>query len=312
MYTTSRIYLQNTILSGNNFNGNPINCTALYGGVIESNGYNIIDNTFGCSLSATTGDKFNVDPHISTLLPELGYHPLFSNSPAIDAGNNSTCVGTTDQRGVARFDGNGDLIITCDIGAFEYVTPGIASQIVHVSGNNQHSTPNSAFPIPLKVAATDNQGNPVSGVSITFTAPSSGPSGTFADTNTNTADPVITGLDGIATAPQFTANGELGSYNVLASSIESTAVFNFENVLWYVAPGGNDSSDCKNVLSPCATINGALQKSFSGNKILVAQGTYFDDLIWLKKNITISGGWDAGTFTTQSEFSTIDGQTTIK
>jgi predicted outer membrane repeat protein len=44
---------------------------------------------------------------------------LSSGSPAIDAGNNATCT-PTDERGVARVDGNGDGSLVCDIGAFEF------------------------------------------------------------------------------------------------------------------------------------------------------------------------------------------------
>lgn len=36
---------------------------------------------------------------------------------------------------------------------------------------------------------------------------------------------------------------------------------------WYVAPGGNDSNDCLNPATTCATINGALGKASSGDTI---------------------------------------------
>jgi hypothetical protein len=45
---------------------------------------------------------------------------LGPGSPAIDAGNNATCL-ATDQRGAPRADGNGDGGVVCDIGAFEFV-----------------------------------------------------------------------------------------------------------------------------------------------------------------------------------------------
>ena len=43
---------------------------------------------------------------------------LLPGSPAVDAGSNGTCL-ATDQRGVARTDGDGDGTVTCDIGAYE-------------------------------------------------------------------------------------------------------------------------------------------------------------------------------------------------
>jgi hypothetical protein len=79
-----------------------------------------------------------------------------------------------------------------------------------------------------------------------------------------------------------------------------------------VAPGGDDSNDCLNPATPCATINGVLNKPgfVAGDTTLVAEGTYVgigDEVVLLDKDVTLSGGWD-GTFTTQSGISTIDGE----
>ena len=82
------------------------------------------------------------------------------------------------------------------------------------------STPVAEAPIkgsftPLAVTAMDAYNNPVWGVGMTFTAPTSGPSGTFSSgTSTIT---VVTGSDGVASAP-FTANQIPGSYLVFASA----------------------------------------------------------------------------------------------
>jgi len=81
---------------------------------------------------------------------------------------------------------------------------------------------------------------------------------------------------------------------------------------WYVAPNGDDSNSCSSASTPCATINGALNKSgfVAGDTILVATGVYTDtgdQVVLLEKSATLSGGWNAG-FTEQSGMSTIDGQ----
>ena len=48
-------------------------------------------------------------------------HALPLSSPAIDAGDPAYCP-ATDQRGVSRpFDGNGDGLAICDIGAYECI-----------------------------------------------------------------------------------------------------------------------------------------------------------------------------------------------
>lgn len=80
---------------------------------------------------------------------------------------------------------------------------------------------------------------------------------------------------------------------------------------WYVAPGGNDSNTCLSVGSPCATINGAIGKTTSGDTIKVAVGTYTattgSEVVLINKDITLSGGWNSG-FTTQSGMSALDAE----
>jgi hypothetical protein len=81
---------------------------------------------------------------------------------------------------------------------------------------------------------------------------------------------------------------------------------------WYVASSGSDNNDCQNFATPCATINGALNKGgfAAGDTILVATGVYTgtsSEVVLLNKDANVSGGWDAA-FTTQSGRATIDGQ----
>ena len=83
--------------------------------------------------------------------------------------------------------------------------------------------------------------------------------------------------------------------------------------VWYVKNGGNDSSDCQTPAAACASINAALAKPgfVAGDTIRVAVGTYTGtgiQVVLINKDATLSGGWDAATFTTQSGMATIDGQ----
>ncbi len=73
-----------------------------------------------------------------------------------------------------------------------------------------------AYPTNLSVKVTDAGGIPVSGVSVTFTAPAAGASGTFSD-STNTIA-VSTNGSGIANAGTFVAGGLLGGYTVSATA----------------------------------------------------------------------------------------------
>src|SRR5207247_584960 len=59
----------------------------------------------------------------------------------------------------------------------------------------------------------DVAGNPVPNATVTFTAPASGPSGSFAG-SLNTA---ITNASGVATSPATTANGIFGSFAITAN-----------------------------------------------------------------------------------------------
>lgn len=220
------VTLKNSIIAGNGPVGDCFNDGG-YAGTVTSEGFNLIGTNLNCTL--TTTDLVNVDPVLSTFLPMQGYHPLRAGSPAIDAGNPAGCTAqdgtllTSDQRGVDRVD-------TCDIGAYEYTTPGPAARLSAAGGDDQRTGTSSAFPELIRAAALDGQGSPVSGISIDFIAPENGPSGTFADTGTNSTS-VVTDESGIAAASVFTANSLAGAYLVLASTTGlGSAEFNLEQV----------------------------------------------------------------------------------
>jgi hypothetical protein len=79
----------------------------------------------------------------------------------------------------------------------------------------QAAVVNTAFAVPLAVDVRDAAGHLVQGVSVTFTAPGSGPSGHFGSSTSVT---VVTNAAGRATAPTFTANTLAGSYLVMAQA----------------------------------------------------------------------------------------------
>jgi hypothetical protein len=85
---------------------------------------------------------------------------------------------------------------------------GTAATITATAGTPQSATINTAFATGLQATVKDAGGNPMSGVTVTFTAPASGASGKFGGSATATA---VTNSLGIATAPTFTANGTAGA-----------------------------------------------------------------------------------------------------
>jgi len=139
---------------------------------------NNIDDAVSCGLSEPNSLS-NTDPLLDPAGLQDNGGPtqtiaLLAGGPALNAGNDAACP-STDQRGIVRPQGT-----NCDIGAYE--SRGFTSGIP--SGTPQSAVINTAFGTPLGVSVTSTFGEPVDGGVITFTAPSSGPSLTFAPTAT--------------------------------------------------------------------------------------------------------------------------------
>ena len=92
--------------------------------------------------------------------------------------------------------------------------PLVPATIAATGGTPQTATVTKAFAQPLMATVLDSGGNPVSGVVVTFNAPGSGASGTFACSG-NTA---VTNGQGVATSQVFTANTKSGKYAVTATA----------------------------------------------------------------------------------------------
>jgi CSLREA domain-containing protein len=110
---------RNTIIANNSASSGPD-----FRGTLNSQGYNLIGNTSGTTITGTTtGNILNQDPKLAPLGDYGGptqTHALLLGSPALNAGNNSLATDqngnplATDQRGAARV-ANGIV----DIGAYE-------------------------------------------------------------------------------------------------------------------------------------------------------------------------------------------------
>jgi hypothetical protein len=113
------VYVQNTIIANNASND--------FAGTLISQGYNLIGNTNGCTLTNDlTGNIYGVDPLLGPLQYNGGItltHALLPGSPAIDAGP-ANAAPFTDERGLARPQGAAD-----DIGAYEYSAVPMPGQV---------------------------------------------------------------------------------------------------------------------------------------------------------------------------------------
>ena len=302
--------IQNSIVAGNTAGSGSPDCSESGLG-ISSAGYNLIGNTTGCLFTPATGDLVNVNPKLARLIGQPGYHPLIASSPAIDAGNPAGCTSSTgpltaDQRGVSR-DGH------CDIGAFEYVTPGPAASITAVSGTPQHAPPLTSFSEPLLAIVQDIDGNLITTGIVTYTAPASGPGGSFASSGTYSSTVPLNEY-GLAQASTFTNNAQLGIYSVMASmaGVSTPATFTLGTNLRHVSASGLDLNDCLTPATACATITGALSKQnfLPEDKVLVGAGTYQgtgDNVVILDKSVHLLGGWNID-YTAQTGAAVIDGQ----
>ncbi len=185
---------------GNNLIGISTGITGITNGV---NGNQV--GTSGTPLNPQLGALANNGGPTATMLPG-------GNSPALGAGNPAGFLNTdTDQRGTGFLRLRNSVI---DIGAVQL--QGVA--LTATAGTPQSAGAGATFATNLAATATESCAacaSAVPGVTVTFTAPGSGPSGTFAG-GVNTA---VTNSSGVATAAAFTANMIAGGpYTVSASA----------------------------------------------------------------------------------------------
>jgi hypothetical protein len=226
-----------------------------------SNAFNITVGAiaqFGVSApgSATAGTAFNVTltaqdagGNTVTSYPS-GSHTFAFSGPATSPGAPGTAtapsypgtvtfgVGTgTGSASVTLYDAQTVQLTATSAGisgtsANITVSAAGAGKIGVISGAGQTATVSSAFTNPLVAVVTDNYGNGVQGVSVTFAGPASGASETFAaagcTSNPHTYSCVATtGANGQATSSTMTANATTGTYNVVGSATGVAGTVNF-------------------------------------------------------------------------------------
>lgn len=164
--------------------------------------------------------------------------------------------------------------------------------ITATSGSSQSATTNAAFQNPL-VATVTTGGTPTSGVTVTFAAPGSGASGSFAGGVTT----ATTNSSGVATSPAFTANSQIGSYMVTASvsGASTPASFSLTNT---VPPGPAlaDGTYVFSVTGEATTAQGSSPYYFLAGTFTVSGGTitggeqdYVDSFIYGTQDAITSG-----------------------
>ncbi len=103
-----------------------------------------------------------------------------------------------------------------NIDANSSFVPNVPDSIIAISGGSQSTYINAPFANQFVAQVLDNGGNPVSGVDVTFSAPTTGASGLFSDADKKFTT-IATDINGYATAPIFFANKVAGTYTVNAT-----------------------------------------------------------------------------------------------
>ena len=210
----TNITLKNTISVGN-FG------VDIEGTVNAASNNNLIGDGSGGLTNGTNGNivgtsASKINPLLGALADNGGptkTRALLPGSPAINAASNADAP-AADQRGIAR-----PQQTTADIGAFE--SRGFTLAVS--GGNNQNADNTAKFANPLSVTVSSANNEPVTGGTVTFTAPGNGASATFG---TNPATIISNG----SASTTATANNTAGSYIVTASATGGAPVnFNLTN-----------------------------------------------------------------------------------
>src|SRR5581483_3724067 len=182
-----------------------------------------IGTVFPNSFQVFVSDSNNVPLNglsVTFLAPANGASGTFS-------GGSLSATAATNSNGIATapaFTANnisGGYSVTANIpgkalpASFGLVNLAVPSVVTATEGTPQSALPGATFSIPFKVTVRDSNNNLLSGINVTFTSPSAGPSGTFAGNVTSAI--VVTDFNGVAVAPSFTANNKAGNYTVTAS-----------------------------------------------------------------------------------------------
>jgi hypothetical protein len=198
-------------------------------------------NTAFASLVATvtSGGSAAKGVTVTFTAPSSGASGTFTGgkttvTQATDASGNAsvtlTANGTTGTYSVTATAPN--ITGTATFSLTNIAPPG--GTITATAGTPQSAAINTPFAAVLQ-ATIMSGGAPVVGVKVTFAAPSSNASGTFASSKTAT-ETDTTDSSGVAKSSVFTANGTFGSYTVTASppttsGISGTATYNLTNTV---------------------------------------------------------------------------------
>jgi uncharacterized delta-60 repeat protein len=209
------------------------------GSIVATSGSNqnvFINGSFGQPLVVTVYDTNN-NPASSQVVtftaPGSGASGKFTNNAQVYTGTTDASGRVTSTTFIANaITGtyNVTAVAAGIVGSANFtLTNNPLGSVVAISGSGQSTLVTNRFPQSLVATVYDPSNNPVSGQSVTFTAPGSGASGKFSN-NSQVIAPT-TDASGRVTITTFTANSVSGTYNITATvpGITGAAVFTLTN-----------------------------------------------------------------------------------
>ena len=191
-----------------------------------------VSTAFASPLQITVRDASNnllSGVTVTFAVPGSGASSALSALSAVTNASGVASVTATANASVGSYNVSASVAGVSPAAVFALTNTATAPASISVTGGaTQSATINNLFAAPLQVTVRDAGNNPVSGVTVTFTAPASGARATLSSTS------AITGPTGIASVTA-TAGSVSGSYNVSAAvtGVATAAVFSLTN-----NPGG--------------------------------------------------------------------------
>jgi hypothetical protein len=194
-----------------------------------------VNTAFATALQATVRDASGTPSSgvtVTFTAPASGASARFGGATMATAVTNASGVATAPA--LTANGTTGSYVVTASVAGVATAasfsltnTAAAAGSISATAGTPQSTAVSTTFATALQATVRDASGTPNSGVTVTFTAPASGPSARFGGAATATA---VTNASGVATAPALTATSQAGSYAVTASAAGvGSATFNLTN-----------------------------------------------------------------------------------
>jgi hypothetical protein len=181
-----------------------------------------VGTAFGAPLAASvvSGQNPVSGATVTFTAPATGASGTFANGTNTETDTTNANGVATSTTFTANTTAGGPYMVTATVSGgtavADFSLTNLTDQVTSTTGLSQSAAINTAFAAPLATTVVSGQ-NPLSGAAVTFTAPTTGASGTFANgTNTETD---TTNANGVATSTTFTANATIGGPYIVTATV---------------------------------------------------------------------------------------------